>query len=132
MILTQHQPKQKTVVIVDDNSENATILEMLLSMGTTYFPLAYHDAMEVLACFDEIKRSDPALFLVDYILPKINGISLCELLHDTEEFKNVPVVLVSAFRETSLTQEAEQKGVTIIQKPYEVDVLLNMISQQAR
>jgi two-component system, OmpR family, phosphate regulon response regulator PhoB len=130
MTLMQHKLKQKAVVIVDDNSENATILEMLLSMGTAYIPLTYHDAQEVLANLDEIKQSHPVLFLVDYVLPKISGMALCERLHAIEEFKTVPTVLVSAFAEDALRQEAGRKGITIVQKPYDIDVLLSVISLQ--
>ncbi len=125
----QHKLKQKAIVIVDDNSENATMLEMLLSMGTAYIPLAYHDAIDVLVYLDEIKRSHPVLFLVDYVLPKISGMALCEQLHSIDAFKQVPVVLVTAFAEEALIQEAEQKGITLIQKPYDIDVLLSVISQ---
>lgn len=129
MTLMPHNLKQKSVVIVDDNRENASILEMLLSMGTTYTPLTYHDAMEVLAYLDEIEQTHPVLFLVDYVLPTINGMALCEQLHALEAFKGVPTVLVSAFTEDTLEQEARQKGITLIPKPYDIDVLLSVISQ---
>ncbi|HXR66568.1 MAG TPA: hypothetical protein VN729_11625 [Ktedonobacteraceae bacterium] len=45
MTLMQHKLKQKSVVIHDDNSENATILEMLLSMGNTYILTTTHKSL---------------------------------------------------------------------------------------
>lgn len=125
-----YKPKPQTVVILDDDGGNATILEMLLSMGTTSIPLVYHSAREMFACLEELKQSYPALFLVDYLLPRTDGICVCEQLRQIEEFKDVPTVLVSASTAQSLTNDAEQRGFMLIHKPYDVDELLEVVRQQ--
>jgi len=99
-------------------------------VNVSYTPLTYHDAQEVFANLDEIKQRHPALFLVDYVLLKISGMALCERLHAIEEFKTIPTVLVSAYAEDALRQEARRKGITVVQKPYDIDVLLSVISLQ--
>lgn len=130
MTLAQPGQGQRTIIVVDDDHGNATILELLLSMGTNYVILTYHDALEMLEHMDEIKRSRPILFFIDYLLPKMNGMVLCDRLHKIGAFQNVPIVLVSGMMEESLAKEARLKGITLIHKPYDADALLDVIKQK--
>lgn len=120
---------QQTIIIVEDDHGNATILEMLLSMGTTHISFHYRSAADLFQHIDEVKRIRPALFLVDYLLPTLNGLSLCHYLHETEEFANIPVVLVSGSTDASLAKEVEQIGITFLHKPYDIDALLAVVRQ---
>lgn len=129
MKLLPNERKQQTIIIVEDDHGNATILEMLLSMGTTHISFHYRSAVDLLQNIDEVKRIRPALFLVDYLLPTINGLSLCRYLHETEEFSSIPVVLVSGSTDASLVKEAEQIGITLLHKPYDIDALLAVVGQ---
>jgi CheY-like chemotaxis protein len=106
MQLSQQKPEQQTIVIVEDDNGNATMLEMVLSMGTEYISYLYSNGVELLASLDEIKQSHLALFFVNYFRPDINGLSLCRLLHEIEEFKERPTILVSASTDDLLTKEA--------------------------
>lgn len=129
MKLLPIEHKQQTIIIVEDDHGNATILEMLLSMGTTHISFHYRSAVDLLQNIDEVKRIRPALFLVDYLLPTINGLSLCRYLHETEEFASIPAVLVSGSTDASLVKEAEQIGITLLHKPYDIDALLAVVGQ---
>lgn len=129
MKLLPIEHKQQTIIIVEDDYGNATILEMLLSMGTSHIPFHYRSAVDLLQNIDEVKRIRPALFLVDYLLPTLNGLSLCRYLHETGEFSSIPVVLVSGSTDASLVKEAEQIGITLLHKPYDIDALLAVVRQ---
>lgn len=121
--------KQQTIIIVEDDNGNATVLEMLLAMQTTHISFSYRSTKDVLEHLDEIKRSQPALFLIDYFLPDIDGLSLYHALQNIHELKKIPVVLVSASYDDFLREEVQYQGITLLQKPYDVDVLLAVITQ---
>jgi CheY-like chemotaxis protein len=123
------QQTQKAIVIVGKSSENTDLIEMLLSSGSTYHVQTYHDPMEVLACLDEIKHAHPILFLIHDDLPAISGMTLCEHLHTLEAFKSVSMIIICASPQGVLEHDAKEKGITVLQKPYSLDVLFSMITQ---
>lgn len=131
MKLLPNKQEQQTIIIVEDDHGNATVLEMLLSMTTAYISFSYRSAADLLKNLEEVKQSHPALFLIDYFLPAINGLTLCRQLSEMEEFKGVPIVLVSASTDASLLKGAQQSGITLLHKPYDVDALFSVLKQLA-
>lgn len=131
MQLLPNKQEQQTIIIVEDDHGNATVLEMLLSMTTTYISFSYRSAADLLKNLEEVRQSSPALFLIDYFLPAINGLALCRRLSEMEDFKGIPIVLVSASMSTSLIKEARQSGITLLHKPYDIDALFSVIKQLA-
>lgn len=130
MTPVQHSAKRGTVVIVEDNIGNAVTLELLLRATTTYEVRTYADARDVLESLEEIQRGEPVLFLLDYLLPEIDGLLLCEWLHALKAFREVPIVLITASRDERLEQEAEQRGMVLIRKPYTMQTLLDIVHQR--
>ena len=45
--------------------------------------------------FEKIKTINPDLFLLDIVLPKMDGFEILEKIKKDNEFKNVPVVLLT-------------------------------------
>lgn len=127
--MTSQAEKQErqTIIIVEDDHANATMLEMLLSMGTGHISFSYQSAVDLIKNIDEVKRSRPALFLVDYFLPAVNGLALCRFLRQTKEFLGIPVVLVSGSNDHTLLEEAQQMGIKLLHKPYDVDALFSVV-----
>lgn len=123
------QQRQKAIVIVGKNSENTALLEMLLSAGSMYCIQTYHDAMEVFTCLDKIKCAHPILFLIHDDLPEMSGTTLCERLYALEAFRSVAMIIICSSIQETLEHEAKEKGVTLLQKPYSLDVLFSVITQ---
>ena len=132
MTPAQHSRKQGTVVIVEDDIGNAVTLELLLRSATTYEVRIYADAMEVLESLEEIRQGEPVLFLLDYLLPEVDGLLLCEWLYALKAFREVPKVLITASTEERLKQEAEQRGMALIRKPYNAQALLEVVRQRTK
>src|SRR5258708_4059018 len=132
MTLVQHRGKQGRVVIVEDDFGNALTLELLLLSETPYEVRTYANAMEVLESLEEIRQGKPVLFFLDYLLPEVDGLLLCEWLHALKEFREVPTVLITASIEERLKQEAERRGMALLRKPYSMQTLLEVVRQHAR
>ena len=45
---------------------------------------------------DVAKQENPDVILLDFVMPKMNGYQVCQALHQEEELKDVPVILMSA------------------------------------
>lgn len=73
-------------------------------------------------CSLEIK---PNLLILDYFLPGINGLELSERLHAINGLEAVPTMMMSAMLPT---QEVAQRGLLGIQKPFDLDIFLDMIT----
>ncbi|HEU5378439.1 MAG TPA: response regulator [Ktedonobacteraceae bacterium] len=63
---------------MEDNQENAHLLEAILQEGAHCQTHAYSSGISVLEHLEEITQLHPALFLVDYTLSGIDGLSLCK------------------------------------------------------
>lgn len=122
-------PKQ-TVLIVEDDADNATTLDLLLQLEHRYQSFYFASAEEVLTNLDVIQAERPALFILDYFLPKMNGLDLYNQLHATEGLEQVPVILVTGnlLTDTQRVQLAE-RGLVMINKPYDIDDMLDTIRQ---
>ncbi|HEX8918824.1 MAG TPA: response regulator [Chloroflexota bacterium] len=72
----------------------------------------------------------PALFLVDLMLPGMTGIDLAAKLREYG-FANVPLIAMSA--SNSMLQRAKQSGLfrALLPKPFDLSVLLDQIGQYA-
>lgn len=122
-------PKE-TVLIVEDDIGNAATLDLLLQLEHRYQSFYFASAEEVLANLDIIQAEHPALFILDYLLPKMNGLELSRRLHTTEGLENVPVIMVTGNLLTDKQRvQLAQHGLVMINKPYDIDDMLDTIRQ---
>lgn len=123
---------KRIVLIVEDDPGNAETLDLLLQLEDRYQALCFRSAEEVLANLQTIQAHQPALFVFDLMLPKIDGLDLYSRLHATEGLEDVPVIIVTG---SWLPDEQRTKlaklGLVTINKPYDIDDLLDTIRQMA-
>jgi CheY-like chemotaxis protein len=77
-------------------------------------------ALEVLA-----DRGPFDLVLLDFVMPRVNGFQFCRALRAKEEWKDLPVVLMSAKSDKIREQFVQQTGaVDAISKPFDAEALV--------
>ncbi len=77
------------LLIVEDEKKIATLLEDYLTQaGFKVFCLARGDDV-----VEEVKKLDPALMLLDIMLPGVDGITICR---EVRKFSDLPIILVTA------------------------------------
>ncbi len=92
------------IIAIDDSSDNLITLKALLKM---YFPDAEIITLtSAIECVSMAKSEKPDLFIIDYIMPVIDGVSACRLLKADEETKSIPVILLTASDTTSVKRAA--------------------------
>ena len=113
----------KTILVVEDDKDVGTFLVLMLLTERPYQTLLVTDGFQALQVVHDLK---PSLFLLDYQLPGMNGIALYDRLHAITDFADIPAIIISANLPTRALQE---RHLTSVSKPFDVDQLLHTIEQ---
>ncbi|MFH0914184.1 MAG: response regulator [Chloroflexota bacterium] len=92
---------KEKILIVEDNPENLSLMEMILR-ARDYNLLRATDGEEALAV---AVREKPDLIVMDIQLPKLSGLEVTSRLRQLPEFEHLPILAVTAFA----SQEDEQQ-----------------------
>ncbi|MGH7769435.1 MAG: response regulator, partial [Candidatus Binatia bacterium] len=80
------------ILIVDDEPFNLDLLEQ--ELGDHHYDIERAgDGAEAL---DKVESFKPDLLLLDYMMPKMNGIEVLKRLRQDERHKSIPVILLTA------------------------------------
>ena len=116
----------ETILIVEDNEKNRRLLRDVLQFKG-YKILESETAEEGI----RIARADkPALILMDFHLPGMNGIQALEVLRGDDATRAIPVIAVTASAMTEDRQKIVAAGFDGLQtKPINVKVFLEAVAQ---
>ena len=115
--------KAKTVLVVEDDTGIGNFLVQAISQETPHHALLVSDGFQALKTVASIK---PSLFILDYQLPRMNGIELYDHLHTTPGLEKIPAIVISA---RLPRQEIEKRKIMSMSKPLELDDFLNTIER---
>lgn len=116
------------ILIVDDDPRNIRILYEILQDD---FDLSSaengEDALAV------VKVLPPDIILLDIMMPGIDGYEVCSQLKDSEEYRNIKIILVSG---KALTEERikgyESGADDFVSKPFDIDEIHAKVSVFAK
>jgi two-component system, OmpR family, alkaline phosphatase synthesis response regulator PhoP len=83
---------RKRILVVDDEIYIVHILEFSLTMEG-YSVLTASDGEEALRI---IEQERPDLVVLDIMMPKLDGYEVCRRLRQDDQFRTLPVILLSA------------------------------------
>jgi CheY-like chemotaxis protein len=113
--------RQKTILIADDNADILDMLTLFLE-DCGYQVQAATDAASLFA----FPHGLPDLLLLDIWLAGRNGGEICRQLKSQQETCHLPILLVSANRETeAIAREAGADSFVL--KPFDLDALLEAV-----
>lgn len=79
---------------------------------------------------EKLKDIRPDLIFVDYEMPVMNGLQFIKNLKNEENYKNIPIVLVSAFIDDDLLRIINDTGVNkILKKPFTREDILSIANE---
>lgn len=117
-----HSPRNTTILIVEDDADIAQFLQQLIEEETPYHTTVINNGQTAL---EQAARIHPCLLLLDYRLPKVNGLELYDRLQSQEETRGLPAIMMSA---TLPVKELEQRGIYQLRKPMDIGSVLRMIT----
>ena len=99
------------IYLIDDSVIN---LKMMKSMaekiaGVKVFEFADPEAFRKLVEQQPLEH-EPSLFIIDYIMPGINGIELAKFLRSHPEYKQAPILIATSADEKEVRYEALDAG----------------------
>ncbi len=84
----------RTIMLVDDNNTNLTILSKMFERWTVA-TIVQHSGNDALAyCRSQVHPID--CIIMDYIMPGLNGFETASALSGIEHYKDVPIVILSS------------------------------------
>lgn len=95
--------KTKTILLVDDNSDDALLIRRFLEARKSYRVFHAKDGWEGLT---EARQRLPDLIVLDLTMPEMDGFSVIEELKFDPRTKKIPVIVVSA---KDITAEEHQR-----------------------
>jgi DNA-binding response OmpR family regulator len=117
-------PRRK-IIIVDDDRETREMLKMALELEG--YDVA--EAANGLRLISSLHVDRPDLILLDVMMSWINGFELCRAVKKNDEFRDIPVVFISA-RKTARDIEAglAAGAADYFSKPIDMERLLARIA----
>lgn len=122
-------PVKPKILVVDDQPINVHLLKRMLEREQ----MDVRTAQSGQECLAEVERRAPDIILLDVMMPGMDGIEVCQRLKQSEEFKSIPIIFISArsSKEGRLAGLASG-AVDYITKPIDLDETLARIRTQLR
>jgi len=120
---------KQLILVVDDDTDLVEALSMKLESENFAVAKAY-DGIEG---FDKIKAERPALVILDVMMPRKDGYALCDELKSDDEYKDIPIILLTAVADAiNSTNYTHMGGKTtladdFIPKPIDLDKLMEIV-----
>ncbi len=113
----------KTILVVEDDELMGQFITQALQREASYNTILATDAYRALSIVRNIK---PSLFLLDYMLPQMDGIELYDRLHSAGGLEDVPTLFMSVIPPI---KSLAQRRIGYIEKPFELDDFLQKIKE---
>ncbi|MBN1579825.1 MAG: response regulator [Anaerolineae bacterium] len=105
------------IIVIDDDSLNRQLIDTYLSQ-IGYQVCSAINGEEGLAM---VRQERPDLILLDIMMPDIDGYEVCRQVRADPEFAYIPIVMVTALRETEQRIAALESGADdFLSKPFSV------------
>lgn len=122
--MISNEVKQWTVLIVDDEPDNLTVAQKVLSFRGAEVHIA-RNGVEGLAVLDNIK---PTFVLLDISMPEMDGWEMFARIRKKPEFADMPVIALTAHAMEGDRKRIEETGFDgYIAKPFRIKAFMEDI-----
>jgi len=119
--MNNFDPENFLVLVVDDISQNLQVVGAMLDeegYNTTF-------ATNGLQALDRAAAARPDLILLDFMMPEMDGLQVCDRLRADPKTRSTPVIFLTASNELQhITQAFAVGAVDYVTKPFESQELL--------
>ena len=125
-IASIQQASVNTILVVEDDLAIGELICLVLADETSYAILHVSTASEALRV---ASRTNTDLFIIDYLLADMNGITLYDQLRALPGLAEVPVIIISDSL-GSHEQELHERHLVGVGKPFDLDALLEAVKKK--
>jgi putative two-component system response regulator len=114
-----------SALLVDDSRSVLDFLKRLIEADGTVRAHTYLDPLKAL---ESARASDYDIVLVDYQMPKLDGISFIRELRSLPKFVDVPVVMITSIEDDEVRLRALEAGATdfLPKRPHAVEMAVRL------
>ncbi|MBF0472389.1 MAG: response regulator [Nitrospirae bacterium] len=113
------------ILIVEDSQVQSLILKRLLLKNNYQVTIAVNGAEGL----EYTKKYKPDIIISDIAMPVMDGYEMCGKIKDDEEFKDIPIILLTQLSSTvDIISGINSKADSFITKPYSESYLLYVIN----
>jgi len=112
--------KPDRILVVDDSPDNLFLVQTILEEEGYIIVLA-EDGRSAL---NQIEASPPDLVLLDVMMPGMDGYEVTQRIRANTKLPFIPILLITAYDQSSVVQGLDTGADDFIRKPVEVDELL--------
>lgn len=109
----------KKVVIIEDDELITEMYKASLAQAKLSIEM-YKDGESGLAA---IQQNPPDLVILDFMMPKLNGVEVLKKMRADEKLKNIPAILMSSLSDAADKQRALDAGATAYWQKNEVNMV---------
>jgi DNA-binding response OmpR family regulator len=115
----------KRILVADDEIRVVAVIKKRLeSVG--YDVITAYEGYEALK---KARAERPDLIVLDLIMPNLNGYQVCAMLKRDDEYKHIPILMLTARSQEKDIEEGMRSGADYyMTKPFEHEMLLAQIS----
>ena len=109
---------EKSILLIEDNELTRKLIEKFIELNNYKTIIAENaeDALNIL------RERSPDLILTDIMLPGMSGIDFVRAVREHPEYKDIPIIVLSAFSTDTDIREAFYAGCTdYIVKPIDIN-----------
>ena len=121
--IAEKRMANKAILLVEDDESIGEVLVQAITQETSYTVILARNAQDAVKSVEQVK---PQLLILDYQLPRMNGLDLYDRLHNMEELRDIPVIMMSAHLPL---QELKKRQITAMNKPIDLDEFLQTIEK---
>ena len=115
----------QTIMVVDDSGLNLRVAKDMLK--ERYDVICANSGMAAFVIMEEII---PDLILLDLHMPQMDGFEVIEKLHSIEEYKDIPVIMLTADNDRETEIKGFQLGVMdFVTKPFVAEIVLQRVGR---
>jgi CheY-like chemotaxis protein len=113
----------KKILVVEDNADTLELMSALLQIEG-YAVVTAENGREGI---DVANSEQPHLIITDINMPVLSGTDMIEMLRENSEFKNTPIIAVTAYGKDGADRALQAGANKVMVKPVEYDLFRDYI-----
>ncbi len=119
-------PPAPLILCIDDDRLLLSLFSDALERAGLRTTVAHDGPAGILAA----QRTRPALILLDFFMPAMDGLEVCRRLRADPDLRSTPIILLTAIENPELSAQAREAGATLImRKPFGPQIVVEQIKQ---
>ncbi len=117
--------KVRKILVVDDDPLVTRLVKELLKIQG----FAVETAKDGIDAMIMVKKEKPDLIVLDIMMPELNGYEVLRALKFSDEYKSIPVILLTAREEELDKRIGQMMDIDYLQKPLNREAFLEKIQK---